>query len=443
MRDILIMSIVFAGAFAALKRPWIGVILWTWLSTMNPHRYAYGISHDAPLAAIAFGATILGLGMTKERSSPFKSAAVTLFAVFMGWICLSVLFGLDPAEDYWQWSKVMKVDAMILVALALLHSKKHILALTWVSAGSLALLGAKGGLFTLLTGGNFRVWGPPGSFIEDNNEFALSLVMAIPLLRFLQLQLANRWGRHAMSVTMLLCAVASLGSYSRGALLAIGAMTVYLWWNGKNKMVVGLVLFLALPMMVAFMPDAWMARMSSIGEYQEDESSMGRISAWWNAWNIAFHYPLGVGFDAARPELFARFSPYPDMVHAAHSIYFQVLGNHGFVGLFLFLSIWVITWRSAGWLRTHCAKIPEAAWCADMGAMCQVCLLGYAVGGAFLSLAYFDLPYNVMVIVILTRVWVHTKGWLREPAYIPGWKNIPGVARPVLPVPAVPTRHYV
>jgi len=92
-----------------------------------------------------------------------------------------------------------------------------------------------------------------------------------------------------------------------------------------------------------------------------------------------------------------------------------------------------MTWRSAGWLRTHCAKIPEAAWCVDLGAMCQVCLLGYAVGGAFLSLAYFDLPYNVMVLVVLTRVWVQTKGWLREPAYVPGWKNIPGMARLVKP----------
>nr|WP_315191448.1 putative O-glycosylation ligase, exosortase A system-associated [uncultured Albidiferax sp.] len=443
MRDLLIMSIVFAGAFAALKRPWIGVMLWVWLSIMNPHRYAFGFAYNAPVAAIAFGATIIGLLTTKERSSPFKGTAVTVFAMFMVWISLSTLFGIDPGDDYWQWNKVMKVDAMVLVALMLLHSKKHILALTWMSAGSLAMLGAKGGLFTLMTGGNFRVWGPPGSFIEDNNEFALSLVMAIPLLRFLQLQLTNRWGRHAMSVTMLMCAVASLGSYSRGAMLAMGAMVAFLWWNGKNKLTVGLVLFLAVPLLVAFMPDAWMGRMESIGEYQEDESSMGRISAWWNAWNIAFHYPLGVGFNAARPELFALYSPTPEKVHAAHSIYFQVLGNHGFIGLFLFLTLWIATWRSAGWLRTRCAKIPEAAWCADLGAMCQVCLMGYAVGGAFLSLAYFDLPYNVMVMVVLTRVWVQTKGWLREPALVPGWKNIPGLARPVIPLPAKPAKRYV
>lgn len=433
MRDILIVGLVLLGAIAAVRQAWIGVMLWTWLSIMNPHRYTYGFAYDAPVAMVAFCATVLGLLVTRDRASPFKAPVVVVFLLFMVWISLSTVMGLDPSGDYWQWNKVMKVDLMILVALVLLHSKKHILALTWVCAGSLALLGAKGGLFTLLTGGNFRVWGPPGSFIEDNNEFALSLVMAIPLLRFLQLQLNSRWGRHGMTAMILLCAVAAVGSYSRGALLAISAMAAFMWWNGKNKLVVGMVLALVAPLLIAFMPSEWMGRMSTIGEYEQDESSMGRISAWWNAWNIAFHYPTGVGFDAARPELFAQYSPYPEAVHAAHSIYFQVLGNHGFVGLFMFLTIWVMTWRAAGWLRTHGAKIPEAAWCVDLGAMCQVCLLGYAVGGAFLSLAYFDLPYNVMVLVVLTRVWVQTKGWLREPAYVPGWKNIPGMARLVKP----------
>ena len=433
MRDILIVGLVLLGAIAAVRQAWMGVMLWTWLSIMNPHRFTYGFAYDAPVAMVAFCATVLGLLVTRDRASPFKAPVVVVFLLFMVWISLSTVLGLDPSGDYWQWNKVMKVDLMILVALVLLHSKKHILALAWVCAGSLALLGAKGGLFTLLTGGNFRVWGPPGSFIEDNNEFALSLVMAIPLLRFLQLQLNSRWGRHGMTAMILLCAVAAIGSYSRGALLAISAMAAFMWWNGKNKLVVGMVLALVAPLLIAFMPSEWMGRMSTIGEYEQDESSMGRISAWWNAWNIAFHYPTGVGFDAARPELFAQYSPYPEAVHAAHSIYFQVLGNHGFVGLFMFLTIWVMTWRSAGWLRTHCAKIPEATWCVDLGAMCQVCLLGYAVGGAFLSLAYFDLPYNVMVLVVLTRVWVQTKGWLREPAYVPGWKNIPGMARLVKP----------
>ncbi len=441
MRDILVVGIVLLAALISLRRPWVGVMLWTWLSIMNPHRYTYGFAFSAPLAALAAGVTLLGLLMTQDRHSPFKGPAVIAFVLFSLWMTLSWGFGLDPNGDFPQWDKVMKINLMVFVALILLSSKKHVFALVWVAAGSLAILGAKGGVFTVMTGGSYRVWGPPGSFIQDNNEFALALVMTIPLLRFLQMQLANGWGRRAMTLVMLLCAAAALGSHSRGALLAITAMTLMLWWRGKSKGAVGILLIVAAVVLVGFMPDEWTNRMSTIDNYQEDRSALGRISAWWTAWNLAFHYPLGVGFNFVRPELFALYSPTPDYVHAAHSIYFLVLGNHGFFGLLLFLLIWFFTWGSAGWLRKNAAGNPQTQWAADLGGMAQVSLLGYAVGGAFLSLSYFDLPYYIMVMVMVARVWVQTKGWEREPVYARGWRTIPGLAtRPVPSNDAVPSK---
>jgi putative inorganic carbon (HCO3(-)) transporter len=428
MRDLLILAIVIPGCIAALRRPWIGIMLWTWLSIMNPHRYTFGIAYSAPLAAMSVGAIVLGLMMTKERDTPFKGNPAVLLAVFMAWMTLSWLVGLDIEGDYEQWKKVMKIDVMVLIALAVLHDKKHIFALMWVCVASIALLAVKGGLFTIMSGGSYRVWGPPGSFIGGNNEFALAVVMTIPLLRFLQLQLSNAWARHAMTITMVLCAAAALGSQSRGALLAIVAMVLTLWWRGKNKIGVGAVLVVLAVALVAFMPDSWSDRMSTIQTYDDDASAMGRINAWWVAWNIAWHYPFGVGFNPATVDLFARFGPYPDVPRAAHSIYFQILGNHGYVGLFLFLGIWIASWRSAGWLRSRKDLPPEAKWTADLGAMAQVSLVGFAVGGAFLSLAYFDLPYNVAAMIVLTRVWVEKKSWLTEPVYAPGWRTIPGLA---------------
>jgi putative inorganic carbon (HCO3(-)) transporter len=428
MRDTLLIAIVFAGCIAALRRPWIGVMLWTWLSIMNPHRYTWGIAYSAPLAAIAAASVVIGLLMTKDRESPFKGSAVQWMLVFMIWMTISWLAGLDVAGDFDQWKKVMKVDVMIIVSLMLLHSKKHIFALVWVCVLSIALLGAKGGLFSLLSGGGGRVWGPPGSFIEDNNAFAVAVIMTIPLLRFLQLQLASKSAKHAMTIAMLLCAISALGSQSRGALLAISAMAFYFWWNGKNKLQMGLLLFVVAALLLEFMPDSWSDRMATINTYETDGSAMGRISAWWNSWNLAFHYPFGVGFNAATPALFARFSPYPDQVQGAHSIYFLALGNHGFIGLALFLGIWVATWRSAGWLRHKKDLVPGAKWCGELGALSQVSLIAYLVGGAFLNLTYFDLPYNIMVMVVLTRVWVERQGWKTEPQYGSGWKTIPGLA---------------
>ena len=428
LRDTLIIAIVLLGALAALRRPWIGVLLWTWLSIMNPHRFAWGVAYDAPLAAIAAVSTLLGALITRDKASPFKGAPVVLFTLFTIWLTLSWLMGIDPDNDYWQWNKVIKINFMILVGLALLHPKQHIFALTWVAAGSLALLGFKGGLFTVLTGGNFRVWGPSGSFIEDNNEFALAVVMAIPMLRFLQLQLVSRWGKHALTLTMVLCAASALGSHSRGGLLAITAMTAVLWWRGRSRVLGGIVIVTCALSLLAFMPESWSARMSTIESSDYDASVIGRFSAWWTAWGVAKNYPFGAGFEVARPELVAMYSPYPTSVHAAHSIYFQVLGNHGFVGLFLFILIGATTWSSTRWLRRHTLGIPQARWAHDLASMAQVSMVGYAVGGAFLSLSYFDLPYIIMSLVVLTRVWVHSRAWEREPPVRPRWWAVPGLA---------------
>jgi energy-converting hydrogenase Eha subunit A len=71
MRDVLILFLVLAGSIAALRRPWIGVMVWTWLSIMNPHRYTWGWSYVAPVAAIAAGSTLIGTLMTKDLASPF------------------------------------------------------------------------------------------------------------------------------------------------------------------------------------------------------------------------------------------------------------------------------------------------------------------------------------------------------------------------------------
>jgi probable O-glycosylation ligase (exosortase A-associated) len=416
MRDIVIVIPVILCALVALRKPWIGVMCWNWLSLMNPHRYTYGFAYDAPLAALAAVSTMVGFLATRDRSSPFKGTPVTWMVIFMVWITISWLLGLDREGDQEQWSKIMKIDIMILVGLALLHSRMHIMVLCWVCAGSLAILGAKGGAFTVATGGNYRVWGPPGSFIADNNEFALSLVMTIPLLRFLQMQLPAGWRRHLMTVVMLLCAASALGSQSRGALLAISAMVLVLWWRGGSRVTGGVLMAVAGVLLVTFMPDTWTSRMQTIETYQEDRSALGRISAWWTAWGIAKNYVTGIGFDAARPELFQAYSPHPDYIHAAHSIYFQVLGNHGFIGLFLFLAVFVTTYVWAGRLRREALVDERARWAVDLGAMAQVSLIGYAVGGAFLSLAYFDLPYIVMMLVVLARSWVRAKAWETEPA---------------------------
>jgi putative inorganic carbon (HCO3(-)) transporter len=421
LRDIVILAIVLAGSVAALRRPWIGVLLWTWLSIMNPHRFSWGIAYTAPVGAMAAASTLLGLLFTRERRHPFQGTPVTWFVLFCLMVTLSWLMGVDPKGDYPQWDKVMKIYLMTFVALALIITRWQIEAFVWVTVASLALLGVKGGLFTILTGGNYRVWGPPGSFIYDNNEFALSVIMTIPLVHYLQLQLAPGWRRQLMNVAMLLCAAAAVGTHSRGGFLAIIAMGTVFWWRSRSKLAIGgMILFVAL-VALPLMPAHWWDRMSTISEYEQDGSAMGRINAWRVAWGVATHHLFGGGMSYQYPHFFEAYGVHETIVRAAHSIYFQVLGNHGFPGLACFLGLWCSTYFLAGRLRVEGRKVPEAHWVSDLGGMVQVSLVGYAVGGAFLSLSYFDLPYNMMVMVVAATVWLKQRAWEREPALPERW----------------------
>jgi probable O-glycosylation ligase (exosortase A-associated) len=369
-----------------------------------------------PVAAAIAIATLMGMILTRDRVRFFLTPTLTVFILFALWMCITLPFSMFFPLSYEMWKQVMKIDFMILLAVTLLHTRRHLMLLIWVLVISLAFYGVKGGIFTILTGGDFRVWGPPDSFIEGNNELALALVITIPLMRFLQLQYRSPWVRYGLWLAMVLSATSALGTHSRGALLAIVAMAVVLWTRTRHKVASGIVLILIGSALIAFMPGQWENRMTTIIKYERDESALGRINAWWMTYNLATDNFFGGGFDIYRRAVFERYAPVADDVHAAHSIYFQVLGEHGFVGLALFLLLWAMVWGVAGWLRRHGGRQPESEWTVDLGSMVQASIAGYAVGGAFLSLAYFDLPYNLMLLVVLAKRWVLEKGWESEAA---------------------------
>ena len=413
MRDLALGGILAWLTVKALLHPWIGVISWTWVSIMNPHKLSWRLDM-LPVAALAAGSTLVGLILTKDRKQFYVTSETALLIAFSIWMCVTLPFSFFLDNSLVMWERVMKINFMVLVTMVVLVSQRQIMIFIWVVAGSLAFYGVKGGIFTIATGGSYRVWGPEGTFIEGNNEMALALVMVIPLLRFLQLTSQSVWIKRAMLASMLLCAAAALGSHSRGALLAMAAMTFVLWLRSERKFPTAVLILVVGVVLIPFMPDEWTQRMNTIQTYQSDTSAMGRINAWWLAWNVALTNFFGGGYWMWTGAVFAIYAPVPDDVHAAHSIYFQVLGEHGFVGLILFMLIWLSVWVKAGNMRRINASHPQARWVADLGAMCQVSLAGYAVGGAFLSLAYYDLPYNILIMVVLAARWYENEEWKNE-----------------------------
>ena len=170
-------------------------------------------------------------------------------------------------------------------------------------------------------------------------------------------------------------------------------MGLVLLVKSRKMALLFLLAVLAIPLALSYMPQTWFERMETIQTYQDDRSVQGRFDAWEYAYDKALNRPLiGGGFQV--------FAGHMD----AHSIYFEVLGEHGFIGLGLFLLLIIFTWRSGSSIKQQVSGKENLYWSADLASMVQASLVGYAASGAFLGLAYFDLYYHLVAIMVLTKV---------------------------------------
>lgn len=407
MRDLLVTAIVFGAIPLVLWRPWIGILVWAWISYMNPHRFTFDFAYNYPFAYVMALATFGGMIISREPKRFIWNGTTALWLLFIVWMNVTTLFALNPAGAVLEWERAMKIQLIAIVTILLITTRERLYALVVVIALSLGFFGLKGGLFSIATGGQYLVMGPPASFIAENNTLALALIMTLPLMRYVYLETPYRLLRLGMIGLMGLTALSIATSHSRGAFLAASAMVLFLWLKGPNKLRTALALLLLVPAILAFMPDKWYERMETIKTYDQDASALGRLNAWDFAVNVAQERPIvGGGYRVFTPELFQRYAPDPDDFHDAHSIYFEVLGEHGFIGLGLFLALLLAAFRTGSWVIRHTRERPDLSWARNLAAMLQVSLVGYAVGGAFLGLAYFDLVYHLIGLLVITRTLV-------------------------------------
>ena len=177
------------------------------------------------------------------------------------------------------------------------------------------------------------------------------------------------------------------------------------------------------------MPQEWHERMTTIKTYQEDRSAMGRINQWKSAINLANDRFVGGGFETWQRPVCQRYAPNPNDCRDVHSIYFEVLGEHGYLGLAFFLGLLAMTWRKCSAIIRRTRKDPTQLWARDLAAMIQVSMVGYMSAGAFLGLAYFDYIYHLVAVVVVTN---HLVGQARASptATVSGGVPHRGVAAP-------------
>lgn len=434
MRDAVFIGLAGLLLLIAMARPFVGVLVWSWISFMNAHRLTWGMPSQAPWAALAFAATLVGCVLAREPRGFRPTAMMALLVVFAIAITLTTFAAIGPAEPAWaKWDRTVKIVAGLLLTGALLTERWRVHALVWLIVISMGYFGIRGGLFTIATGGAHRVLGPPDTIIEDRNHIAVALLFVIPLMNWLRMHSQHAAVRLGLAVSMALTLFAAIGTQSRGALVAMIAVAAVLWLRTRGKIVSGIAIGLSLAAVIGFMPQSWVDRMTTIEHFEEDASAMGRLRIWEAAWRIAIARPLtGGGFrayydqdvvDAYAPGIRAR---------AAHSIYFEVLGEHGFVVFALWLAMIILGLLYTRRIISAARGRPDLVWAADLARMSQVSIVAYLVGGAFLSLAYWDVFWTLMIVLGATHAIVRAQARapsavraVRPRAFVP-WRKSHG-----------------
>ena len=411
MRDIIVLAIIFIAIPFCFIRPYFGLLMWTWVAYFNPHRLAWGIAYDFPVAMAIGIPTLAGLVFTRERNRNLFTRETGFIFALWAWFCVTtwyatrqVIFSEHVAAGEEMLSRTSKILLMTIVTVILVTSQKKLKYLCYVTVLSIGFYAVKGAIFGIRTAAEQRVWGPPGSFIEDNNFLAVAINMTLPFLFFLARAETNK----KLRMLFWFVFIASIGSvvlsYSRGGVLGLAIVLGILTLRSRHKLAGAMLVLVLASFVIVYAPPTWFSRMDQIAHGNLDLSAQERLDAWHFAVVLASHYPLtGGGFETFTPDLFERFTPDRNFA-GPHSIYFQMLGEQGYVGLLLFLSLLIGCHITCWKLRRQCRRLPQTVWIEPYTEMIQVSLIAYMVSGAFLAMAYFDYFWQIVAMTAILRI---------------------------------------
>ena len=421
MRDLVLLSLLPFMLYFMARRPFIGAGMWIWTALFYPNAWVYGIAGNIRYNLLFTAVAILSYLSMKNKPRAVFGTLGAMVLLFFFWTTISTMFTLAPPERAWDiWSRFAKVITLFVFVLLVLEKKLHVDFFLWCVVLSVGFYGDLEALKYLASGGGHKISGMGGHALADRNELSIAFVMTLPICYYLLGQYGQRsriiW--LALLGTMVLLVAAVIGTQSRGGFIALAGFGAYLFIKTDRKLPV-LVLFAALAIGLSFfVSEEWTSRMNTIETADEDNSFMTRVVSWKLSFILAMQNPVfGGGFKSLETfsvwsELSRHFFSYEwfytgtalpntQVARAAHSIYFQVMGEHGFAGLAIFLACLIGAWRKAGKIAGSVKRDGGPEWIRSLATMLQLCVFAYALGGASLSFAYFELVYAIYALLIV------------------------------------------
>ena len=421
MRDLAFVLLFACMIPAAMSSAASGVMLWVWISLIAPTAYLFGMARGFSFNKVAAVATFIAILVDKTKKRPYMDTHVFLLILFLIQCTISNMFSLTdiPRSDD-LYDRLSKAIVLSFIMLPIIRDRLRIHGVVLAICLGMGMHGTSEAMKYIVTAGRHEL--QPPTFFGDNNSFGLAVLMFLPLLAYLTKYLARPIARNVARVGLALNIVAVVATNSRGALVGMAALGLILLVQSKRKFGVLAIMAVIGLGLVFFTPESWRARMDTINDAQSDSSFMSRVRSWKMNTLVALDRPfVGGGLSAMEDQrvfdiYVGRFSSLdfintgdPVGAIAAHSIYFETLGDTGFIGLAIFLGIMVTAFNNLRLIRRKSRGHPELQWAVDLASALQLTIIAYAVSGAALSMAYFEMYYVVTTLISVLRKYVETE----------------------------------
>jgi probable O-glycosylation ligase (exosortase A-associated) len=393
----------------------LGILLWIWVALLPSIDLLYGtFGFVLPFNKLAAAAVVLAMVIRPQQRRFYIDLLMILILLYAVQVTLSYLSSPleNPSADN-QYDKFWKVLVLTFLLPGVMFTRHRLHQVALVMSVAFGFYMAKEGLIFLLTAGGHHVQG--SGVTGDNNGMALSILMILPLLLYVANYTAEPWIKRGMYATAALGVVTVVATYSRGGFIGLIAFGIMMLKGNKYKVRTLAVLAVLGAVLYLLMPEDYLTRIHTIREAGEDSSFNVRLAAWKVNFLLGMDHPfLGAGLYASvQPQnWFAYIEPastflFPTPIilrsYVAHSIYFQVFGDTGFIGLFLFLGILATALVYTVRTQRLARKDPALAWAADLARATQISIVMYLVCGAALSNVYFEILYIILAVISRTH----------------------------------------
>ena len=187
---------------------------------------------------------------------------------------------------------------------------------------------------------------------------------------------------------------------------------------------------------IPFLPQSYTERMSTIRTHEADTSASTRVAVWMDTLAYVKEHPLGGGFDAylgnqiryqtheattVGDTTTVESTVVTDKSRAYHSAYFEVLGEQGWPGLFLWLSLQALGLIQLEMVRRRLRKSDNAIDQADasLANALQIAHAVYLVGSLFIGIAYQPFIFMLIGLQIGLVLQVKRRADARYPLNLP------------------------